>query len=321
LAGFAPLETSRLQLRQFERSDLRALAYLLGDNGIPRITLPDLPSNNTRDLLTWIEACHADMVKGARYTFGCWKRMDHTLLGVVSLSVSGFKGEVRFWFVEQSYGHGYEVEALLRTRELALDGLYLSHLYAAADTANRNVADTVQKLGAKLVQRNLLKCPTLTEDSQVQLFELNTSGYSKSRGPQVFPIVFVAAVALVDRFDRVLLGQRPANATMPDLWEFPGGKLEPRETLRDCAVRETKEELGVETSPDSLVPFGISSHHYSNCHLLISLFTCREWSGDYRSVYHQAIRWVPAAELTVWPVPPADVQLVSKLQALLTAQN
>ena len=321
MANFAPLETSRLQLRRFEKSDLQALAYLLGDNGILQTALPDLPRNNTRDLLTWIEACHADMVKGVRYTFGCWKRTDHILLGVVSLSVGGSKGEIRFWFIEQSYGHGYEVEALLRTRELALDGLYLSHLYAAADTVNRNVADTVQKLGAKLVQRNLLKCPTLTENGQVRLFELDTGGYSRSRGLQVFPIVFVAAIALVDGFDRVLLGQRPANATMPDLWEFPGGKLEPRETLRDCAIRETKEELGVEISPDFLVPFGIASHHYSNFHLLISLFTCREWCGDYCPVYHQAIRWVPAAELTVWPVPPADVQLVLKLQALLTAQN
>ena len=319
--NFAPLETNRLQLRRFEQADLRALAYLLGDNGIPRITLPDLPLNNTRDLLAWIEACHTDMVTGVRYTFGCWKRMDHTLLGVVSLSVGDSKGEVGFWFIEQSYGHGYEVEALLRIKELALDGLYLPHLYAAADPANRNVANTVKKLGAKLVQRNLLKCPTLTEGGQVQLFELNTGGYSKSRGPQVFPIVFVAAVALVDGFDRVLLGQRPANATMPDLWEFPGGKLEPRETPRDCAVREIKEELGVEISPDYLVPFSIASHHYSNFHLLISLFTCREWFGDCYSLYHQAIRWVPAAELTVWPVPPADVQLVLKLQALLTVHN
>ncbi len=43
--------------------------------------------------------------------------------------------------------------------------------------------------------------------------------------------LLVSAVALIDRDGRVLLAQRPAGKPMAGLWEFPGGKIEPGETL------------------------------------------------------------------------------------------
>ena len=40
------------------------------------------------------------------------------------------------------------------------------------------------------------------------------------------PLLLVAAVALIDADNRVLIAQRPAGKTMAGLWEFPGGKVE-----------------------------------------------------------------------------------------------
>ncbi len=61
--------------------------------------------------------------------------------------------------------------------------------------------------------------------------------------------VTVAAVALVDdlaRPTRMLAARRSAPPALAGGWEFPGGKVEPGETARAAAVREVREELGVE---------------------------------------------------------------------------
>ena len=60
-------------------------------------------------------------------------------------------------------------------------------------------------------------------------------------------VVLVAAVALVDNKDRVLLAQRPEGKSMAGLWEFPGGKIEEGETPEFTLMRELEEELGIET--------------------------------------------------------------------------
>ena len=51
--------------------------------------------------------------------------------------------------------------------------------------------------------------------------------------------------AVIGREGRVLLCRRPQGKRCAGLWEFPGGKVEPGETLAACLVRECREELGV----------------------------------------------------------------------------
>ena len=61
------------------------------------------------------------------------------------------------------------------------------------------------------------------------------------------PTILVAAVALFDTDGRVLIAQRPEGKSMAGLWEFPGGKVERRETPEAALIRELKEELAVDT--------------------------------------------------------------------------
>src|SRR5947207_5697537 len=62
----------------------------------------------------------------------------------------------------------------------------------------------------------------------------------------VYPIVLVAAVALIDPDGRVLLAQRPEGKHLAGLWEFPGGKVHPGETPEAALIRELDEELGID---------------------------------------------------------------------------
>ena len=61
-------------------------------------------------------------------------------------------------------------------------------------------------------------------------------------------IVEVAAAILLreeNGHSEFLLAQRPKGKVYAGYWEFPGGKLEPGESLREALVREIQEELGV----------------------------------------------------------------------------
>ena len=130
-------------------------------------------------------------------------------------------------------------------------------------------------------------------------------------------LLLVAAVALIDADDRVLLSQRPAGKTLAGLWEFPGGKIEPGETPEAALVRELAEELGIIVEPACLAPLAFASHSYAHGHLLMPLYICRRWTGVAMPLEGQVLRWVQAKQLRDYPMPPADEPLIPTLVDLL----
>ena len=131
------------------------------------------------------------------------------------------------------------------------------------------------------------------------------------------PVLLVAAVALVDSSNRVLIAQRPNGKSMPGLWEFPGGKVEVGETPEAALIRELKEELGIEVCLECLAPFNFASHAYEKFHLLMPLYLCRSWEGEISPREGQQIKWVRALDLSSYPMPPADLPLIPWLRDLL----
>lgn len=127
-------------------------------------------------------------------------------------------------------------------------------------------------------------------------------------------LVLVSAVALIDVDGRVLLAQRPAGKSMAGLWEFPGGKVEPGETPEAALIRELHEELGISTWRSCLAPLTFASHSYPDFHLLMPLFACRRWDGVVQGREGQEIAWVRPENLRNYPMPPADLPLISTLR-------
>jgi 8-oxo-dGTP diphosphatase len=129
--------------------------------------------------------------------------------------------------------------------------------------------------------------------------------------------VLVAACALVDPDNRVLLAQRPSGKSMAGLWEFPGGKIELDENPEQALIRELNEELGITVREPCLAPLNFASYTYPDFHLLMPLYICRRWEGLVRAAEGQTIKWVRPAKLREFDMPPADIPLIPALQDLL----
>jgi len=135
----------------------------------------------------------------------------------------------------------------------------------------------------------------------------------------VTEILLVAAAALLDTDGRVLICQRPEGKDMSGLWEFPGGKVEAGETPEAGLIRELGEELGIVVGSRCLSPLSFVSHDYGEFHLLMPLFTVRRWDGIPQALEGQALKWVWPKDLADFPMPPADVPLVTALTDSLRA--
>jgi len=127
-------------------------------------------------------------------------------------------------------------------------------------------------------------------------------------------IILVAACALIDEDNRVLLAQRPEGRKLAGLWEFPGGKVEPGETPETALIRELQEELAITVPLPCLAPLTFASHAYDDFHLLMPLYICRKWEGELACREHAALKWVRASRLRDYPMPAADLPLIPILQ-------
>ncbi len=130
-------------------------------------------------------------------------------------------------------------------------------------------------------------------------------------------ILLVAAAALVDVDNRVLIAERPEGKSLAGMWEFPGGKVSDGETPEAALVRELREELSIEVCETCLAPFTFASHTYPDFHLLMPLYLCRNWEGEIVPREGQKIRWIRASRLKDVPMPPADLPLIPFLRDLL----
>lgn len=136
----------------------------------------------------------------------------------------------------------------------------------------------------------------------------------KPDSPSGLPIILVAAAALVNGKNEILLAQRPEGKSMAGLWEFPGGKIEEGENPEFTLMRELEEELGIETRECCFSPIGFASHAYDDFHLLMPLFVCRVWNGEIKALENQKFAWVLPQDMYDYPMPEADIPLIYQLR-------
>jgi 8-oxo-dGTP diphosphatase len=121
----------------------------------------------------------------------------------------------------------------------------------------------------------------------------------------------VTAGLIQDDAGRYLITQRVAGSHLEGLWEFPGGKRDPGETLEGCLRRELAEELGA--------TFEIAGHvdtvrwEYPEKTIVLHFFRCRHASGAIAPREAQEMMWVAPERLCDYPFPPADAAIIARL--------
>jgi mutator protein MutT len=123
----------------------------------------------------------------------------------------------------------------------------------------------------------------------------------------------VAAALIQDARGRYLITRRRPGSHLEGLWEFPGGKRRPDETLEACLQRELTEELAATFAVGDRID--TIAWVYGERTVVLHFYRCTLVAGEIMARESQAMRWVAPEELVESEFPPADAALVSRLRA------
>ncbi len=111
---------------------------------------------------------------------------------------------------------------------------------------------------------------------------------------------------------RILIQQRPRDGLLGGLWEFPGGKQEPGETLEETVIREIREELAIEIEVgEKLV---VVNHAYSHFKITLHAYVCQHISGEPQLLSADDLAWVRPDELRQHAFPKANNRVIDELE-------
>ncbi|MEJ1978140.1 MAG: 8-oxo-dGTP diphosphatase MutT, partial [Acetobacteraceae bacterium] len=282
----------------------------------------------------WIASTAAQRTAGTAYHLAITgeENGQELVIGCVGLrlDLKPGTGNLGYWVGRRYWGHGVATEAAGRVARWALANLPIDRIEAhvaegqpgfrggaAANRAAPRSAPGRETFLARGGDHPVLRFEATREES------VRRRRRATGRHPPALavstgkPLLLVAACALIDADNRVLLARRPEGKKMAGLWEFPGGKMQPGETPEVALIRELKEELGIDVAQACLAAFAFASHDYERFHLLMPLFLCRRWTGNPTGLEGQSLAWVRPNKLTDYDMPPADKPLIPLLRDFL----
>ena len=124
----------------------------------------------------------------------------------------------------------------------------------------------------------------------------------------------VAVGVILNESGDVLVSKRSKKSHMGGFWEFPGGKVEPGESVSDALIRELNEELGISIQPHDTFPLIKIKHQYPEKTVLLDVWTVAGFEGNPSGQEGQALKWQKLEDLDFKVFPPANKRIISLLQ-------
>lgn len=125
----------------------------------------------------------------------------------------------------------------------------------------------------------------------------------------------VEVVAAVLIHNNLVFACQRGYGEFKDMWEFPGGKVEPGESPEDALCREIREELEVDINVGDLIE--TIEYDYPAFHLSMKCFACTIAGGSPHLLEHEAAKWLTSMQLCSVDWLPADVTLIPKIEKML----
>jgi 8-oxo-dGTP diphosphatase len=129
----------------------------------------------------------------------------------------------------------------------------------------------------------------------------------------------LVVAALIWQQGRVLLSRRRVDQAMPNMWEFPGGKVEAGESPEGALEREVREELGCDVDVGRIDD--VVFHAYPTFDLYMLVYTCRITAGSPSAVAVAEIAWIKPGDLPSLELLPADLPLAHRLAREASARE
>ncbi len=124
--------------------------------------------------------------------------------------------------------------------------------------------------------------------------------------------VHVAVAVIVNKKNEVCISLRHVGSHQGGLWEFPGGKIEPHETIEQALVREIKEELNLDLKKSR--PLISISHNYPDKKITLHVSKVLAYDGQAMGVEGQQIKWVSVNQLFSHEFPAANNSILTAIQ-------
>jgi A/G-specific adenine glycosylase len=194
----------------------------------------------------------------------------------------------------------------------------LNQLWAISEqvldpTHPRDFNQAIMDLGATLCTRHnptCLQCPWQSHCAAYNQKAVSDFPMTESRPP--LPHKQIGVAVITDEQGHILIDRRKQEGLLGGLWEFPGGKIEPGESVEDCVSREIKEELGIEIEVrDRLITI---EHAYTHFKVTLNVFNCKHLSGEPQPIECDEVKWVTLDDIDQYPFPKANSQIIEALK-------
>ena len=135
-------------------------------------------------------------------------------------------------------------------------------------------------------------------------------GHMARAGGTDRPLTEVAVGVLLQANGCFLMTSRPAGKAYAGYWEFPGGKVEAKESLEQALSRELYEELGIQVLHSQ--PWQVQVVDYPHALVRLHFFKVLDWSGELVMREGQHAQW-QELPVQVAPVLPGALPVLAWL--------
>jgi A/G-specific adenine glycosylase len=202
----------------------------------------------------------------------------------------------------------------------ALTDLWALSEYLLDPQNPRDFNQAMMDLGATLCTRRNPACDRCPWQPHCRAYNRNIQSelpMSEAKGPLPHKQIGVAVIWNDQR--EILIDRRKQEGLLGGLWEFPGGKIEPGETIEACIAREIQEELGIEIAVgDRLCTV---THAYSHFKVTLNVHHCTHLSGNPQPIECDEVRWVTLDAIEEFPFPKANIHIINALRAHAAGQS